>query len=93
MAIHLKSDEDSMIYRRLGQLQARLLLMRQNEIAYLEQELDDLDVRSRRARGDPDRPKQYAQSQNHSAQNLSLQHICEKLSIYGEHGTDNEGIC
>jgi hypothetical protein len=43
LAAVLDSDENFMLYRRFGFLQARLLLHKQDELAELEDELDELD--------------------------------------------------
>lgn len=43
LACFLDSDEDFMIYRRFGFLQARIILHKQDELRSLEQRLDDMD--------------------------------------------------
>lgn len=43
MATFLDSDENFMLYRRFGFLQARLLLNKQDQLRALEEQLDDLD--------------------------------------------------
>jgi hypothetical protein len=43
LAVFLDSDENFMLYRRFGFLQARILLYKQDELRALEGELDDLD--------------------------------------------------
>jgi hypothetical protein len=51
LAAFLDSDENFMLYRRFGFLQARLLLYKQDELSRLEQKLDRMD--RRHAREDP----------------------------------------
>lgn len=43
LATFLDSDENFMLYRRFGFLQARLLLNKQDQLRALEEQLDDLD--------------------------------------------------
>jgi hypothetical protein len=43
LAAFLDSDENFMLYRRFGFLQARLLLYKQDELREMEKELDRLD--------------------------------------------------
>jgi hypothetical protein len=43
LAAFLDSDENFMLYRRFGFLQARLLLYKQDELSRLEFRLDELD--------------------------------------------------
>lgn len=43
LAAFLDSDENFMLYRRFGFLQARLLLHKQDELRLLEQSLDGID--------------------------------------------------
>lgn len=45
LAAFLDSDENFMVFRRFGYLQARLLLEKQDELRLLEEELDGLDAR------------------------------------------------
>jgi hypothetical protein len=45
LAAFLDSDENFMVFRRFGYLQARLLLQKQDELRLLEEELDSLDAR------------------------------------------------
>lgn len=46
LATFLDSDENFMMYRRFGFIQARLLLDKQNELQYLERRLDKEDNRT-----------------------------------------------
>lgn len=43
LAAYLDSDENFMLYRRFGYLQARLLLNKQDQLRALEEDLDKLD--------------------------------------------------
>lgn len=46
----MDSDENFMIYRRFGYLQARILLNKQDELRELEKDLDKMDARDAKTR-------------------------------------------
>jgi hypothetical protein len=50
LAAFLDSDENFMLYRRFGFLQARILLYKQDELRALEAKLDDMDERDAKTR-------------------------------------------
>jgi len=50
LAAFLDSDENFMVYRRFGYVQARLLLEKQDELRRLEQKLDSYDKKVQKAR-------------------------------------------
>jgi len=50
LAAFLDSDENFMLYRRFGFLQARILLYKQDELRELEEELGDMDDRDAQTR-------------------------------------------
>ncbi|KAE8443151.1 hypothetical protein EG329_002320 [Mollisiaceae sp. DMI_Dod_QoI] len=50
LAAFLDSDENFMLYRRFGFLQARILLYKQDELRELEEELDGMDNRDAKTR-------------------------------------------
>ncbi|KAL8794046.1 MAG: hypothetical protein Q9195_003346 [Heterodermia aff. obscurata] len=78
------SDDDLMIYRRFGSLHARVLLYRQDELACLErqlEELDDLHVRDGQIRG-LNSGNQHNHFEKHSTRITLLRKIRKKLSAF-----------
>lgn len=87
------SDNQSMIYRRFGELQARRLLHRRDEIARLQrepEELHDLGVRDGQPGGNLNTRNQHEQFRKRPIRNTLPQETIKRLPDYGEHGREGE---
>ncbi|RDW91668.1 hypothetical protein BP5796_02833 [Coleophoma crateriformis] len=83
LAAFLDSDENFMLYRRFGYLQARILLYKQDELRSLEQELDHLDKLDAEIRPKRLRSRERDDGDNQERRNLILK-ISDLWKEYAE---------
>ena len=79
LAAFADSDENFMLYRRFGYLQARVLLQKQDEMRALEDELDELDDAD-----EEDFSKLYQRETQGEMRKKLLDRIETKFCEYGE---------
>lgn len=88
LAAFLDIDENFMLYRRFGFLQARVLLYKQDELREMEDRLDRLDKDD-----EEDRPKMLRSREDDNADDeyrmKLMQEIEEKFSEYGKRLTSS----
>lgn len=82
LAAFLDSDENFMLYRRFGFVQARVLLEKQDELRLLEERLDDLDKAMRRKDEDSLRTRDLSEEDGRPRKEL-LGKIETKSCEYG----------
>ncbi|KAF4630953.1 hypothetical protein G7Y89_g7180 [Cudoniella acicularis] len=75
LAAFLDSDENFMLYRRFGFLQARALLYKQDELRELEEELDKLDQKDSKTR-----PKKLKMRQRDDAENEDRRKLIQNIT-------------
>src|SRR3984885_8934419 len=89
LAAFLDSDDNFMIYRRFGYLQARLLLEKQEELRRLEEDLDILDGREQErwkdahARDNPLKSLKNGKKDKASERRVLIRKIEKKFRGYG----------
>jgi hypothetical protein len=89
LAAFLDSDDNFMIYRRFGYLQARLLLEKQEELRRLEEDLDILDSREQErwkdahARDNPLKTLKNGKKGKASERRVLVRKIEKKFRGYG----------
>lgn len=89
LAAFLDSDDNFMIYRRFGYLQARLLLEKQEELRRLEEDLDILDSREQErwkdahARDNPLKTLKNGKKDKASERRVLIRKIEKKFRGYG----------
>lgn len=82
LAAFLDADENFMLYRRFGFLQARILLYKQDELRHLESELDRFD------KIDLNDKKEVLRSREHDdATNLRRKNLIAEIEVkFKEYG-------
>jgi len=83
LAALLDSDENFMLYRRFGFLQARIILNKQDELRDLEKKLDRMDIADQRKDASILRSREKDSATNNRRKNLFCE-VEEKFKEYGE---------
>jgi hypothetical protein len=89
LAAFLDSDENFMLYRRFGFLQARLLLYKQDELKMLEDELDSMDRKDKRE--NPRWLKSHRKDDAKSGERKKL--LCKIEEKFTEYGLQPKSFC
>ena len=86
LAAFLDSDENFMLYRRFGFLQARALLYKQDQLRELENKLDKLDQRD-----SEERPKRLKSRERDDIDNNNRKNLIQDITkVFNEYGETND---
>ncbi len=83
LAVFLDSDENFMLYRRFGFLQARVLLYKQDELRELEEKLDKMDRRDSKTRPKKLKSRERDDAENEDRRKL-IQNIAKAFQEYSK---------
>lgn len=84
MAAFLDSDDNFMMYRRFGYLQARLLLEKQEQLRRLEEDLDVMDKRGEAAGSRDLKTLKDGKKDNAGERRMLMRRIEKKFRDYGK---------
>jgi hypothetical protein len=91
LATFLDSDENFMLYRRFGYLQARLLLDKQDDLRRLEAKLDRLDKQVAQGDCPEDLSTRDLEPEDAQKRKILMDEIELRFCEYGEHASTLSG--